>query len=127
MKEKPYHYIDNDIRYLVACMNAYAYRTYASCHGHGYPVDIVMPYVAFTSSVTQASRLCRRLRADAESGEPELNWGWEITGSFDSAYSLCFRLNPTKPHNNMSRWRRNTLRQDMMALLGMVKDAGGWE
>ena len=51
MKEKPYHYLDNDIRYLVACMNAYAYRTYASCHGHGYPVDIVMPYVAFTSSV----------------------------------------------------------------------------
>lgn len=121
MKGKSYHYIDEDIRYLVACMNAYGFRTYASCQGHGYPVDAVMPYIAFTSSVAQASLLSRRLREDAESGEPELNWGWEINGSFDSAYLLCFRLSPTKPHNNMSRWRRGTLRQDFLLIAGLVK------
>jgi hypothetical protein len=36
MNGKPYHYIDKDIRYLVACMNAHEFRTYASCQGTGY-------------------------------------------------------------------------------------------
>ncbi|WP_434670914.1 hypothetical protein ACMYSO_25175 (plasmid) [Klebsiella sp. B345] len=121
MNGKPYHYIDKDIRYLVACMNAHAFRTYASCQGHGYPVDIVMPYVAFTSSVAQASRLSQHLREDAESGVPELNWGWDITGSFDSVYSLCYRLSPIKPHKRISRWRRESLRQDFMLIAKLVK------
>lgn len=121
MKEKPYHYIDEDIRYLVACMNAYEFRTYASCQGHGYPVDSVMPYIAFRCRMKSVSLLSRYLCEDAESVEPELNWGWEITGSFDSAHSLCFRLSPTKPHNNISRWRRVTLRQDFLLIAGLVK------
>lgn len=125
MKGKSYHHIDEDIRYLVACMNAYGFRTYASCQGHGYPVDSVMPYIAFRCRTEPVSRLSRYLREDAESGESELNWGWDITGSFDSAHLLCFRLSPTKPHNITCRWRRKTIRHDLTALPAFIKVSGG--
>ena len=124
MNGKPYHYIDKDIRYLVACINAHEFRTYASCQGYGLPVDSIMPYIAFTSSVAKASRLSQCLREDAESGDPVLNWGWDITGSFDSTYSLCFRLSPTKPHNHLSRWRRGSLRGDFNVIACYVKKQG---
>ncbi len=64
MKGKSYHHIDEDIRYLVACMDAYGFRTYASCQGHGYPVDSVMPYIAFrcrTEPVSRLSRFCAKM------------------------------------------------------------------
>ena len=57
MKGKSYHHIDEDIRYLVACMNAYGFRTYASCQGHGYPVDSVMPYIAFCAKMLNQANL----------------------------------------------------------------------
>ncbi len=125
MKKRPYHYIDEDIRYLVACMNACEFRTYASCQGHGYPVDIITPYIAFTARTEQASRLSRCLCEDAESAVPELSWGWDITGSFNSAHSLCYRLSPTWPHKWINRWRRGSLRGDFNIMASFVKKQGG--
>lgn len=67
--------VDADIRGLVATMNVHGFRTYASCQGHGFPVDRIKPYVAFTSSQSEAARLARMLREDAESPVPQLLWG----------------------------------------------------
>lgn len=104
--------VDADIRGLIAAMNVHGFRTYASCQGHGFPVDRIKPYVAFTAGQTEAARLARMLREDAESAVPQLLWGWEVTASFNSVFRLCFRLHPTGPHNRGSRYRRSPLRKD---------------
>jgi len=41
--------IDVRIRKLVNTMNAYGFKTFVSCEGHGFPVDSRLPYVAFYS------------------------------------------------------------------------------
>lgn len=117
--------VDADIRGLVAVLNAHGFRTYASCQGHGFPVDRIKPYVAFTSSQPEAAGLARMLRADAESSAPQLLWGWEVTASFNSAFRLCFRLHPTGPHHGWLRYCRSSLRKDFGNICQMLKSAGG--
>lgn len=104
--------VDADIRRLVATMNVHGFRTYASCQGHGFPVDRIKPYVAFTSRQSDAARLARLLREDAESPVPLLQWGWEVTASFNGTYRLCFRLHPTGPHYWWGRYSRSSLIKD---------------
>ncbi|EQA1624793.1 hypothetical protein V5K00_RS22020 [Enterobacter asburiae] len=104
--------VDADIHGLVAAMNVHGFRTYASCQGHGFPVDRIKPYVAFTSSQSEAARLACILREDAESSAPKLLWGWEVTASFNSVFRLCFRLHPAGPHHWWLRYCRSSLKKD---------------
>lgn len=117
--------VDADIRGLVATMNVHGFRTYASCQGHGFPVDRIKPYVAFTSSQAEAARLARVLREDAESSAPKLLWGWEITASFNSVFKLCFCLHPTGPHHGRLRYCRRSLKKDFGNIGQMLKSPGG--
>lgn len=117
--------VDADIRGLVAAMNVHGFRTYASCQGHGFPVDRIKPYVAFTATQTEAARLARMLREDAESAAPQLLWGWEVTASFNSVFRLCFRLHPTGPHHVGLRYCRSSLKKDFGNISQMLKSAGG--
>lgn len=123
-KKKGTSVVDADIRGLVAAMNVHGFRTYASCQGHGFPVDRIKPYVAFTANQSVVICLARCLRNDAESCSPELKWGWEITAGFDSAYRLCFRLHPAGPHHWSSRYCRRSLRQDLVSLCRFLKSPG---
>ncbi len=116
--------VDADIRGLVAAMNVHGFRTYASCQGHGFPVDRIKPYVAFTARQTEAARLARMLREDAESAAPQLLWGWEVTASFNSVFRLCFRLHPTGPHHGGLRYCRSSLKKDFGNICQMLKSAG---
>lgn len=117
--------VDGGIRGLVATMNAYGFRTYASCQGHGFPVDRLKPYVAFQSSVSDAGILERALRWDAESPGPCLHWGWEVTASFNSEFLLCFRLHPTSGHHWWSRYWRRWLLQDFSTICRLIKSMVG--
>lgn len=117
--------VDADIRGLVAAMNVHGFRTYASCQGHGFPVDRIKPYVAFTSRGSEAARLARMLREDAESSAPQLLWGWEVTASFNSVFRLCFRLHPTGPQHWWLRYCRSSLKKDFGNIGQMLKSAGG--
>lgn len=117
--------VDTDIRGLVAMMNVHGFRTYASCQGHGFPVDRIKPYVAFTSSQSEAARLACMLREDAESSAPKLLWGWEVTASFNSVFRLCFRLHPTGPHHWWLRYCRSSLKKDFGNIGKMLKSARG--
>lgn len=117
--------VDKDIRRLVSAMNVHGFRTYASCQGHGFPVDRIKPYVAFTSSQAEAARLARVLREDAESSAPKLRWGWEVTANFNSVFRLCFRLHPTGPHHGGLRYCRRSLRKDFGTIGQMLKSPGG--
>ena len=116
--------IDGDIRRLVDTMNSQGLRTYASCQGHGYPVDRRLPYVAFTGAQQDAANLARYLREDAESVSPELRWGWDVTASFNSHYDLCFRLSPTVPHHWWGRYCRRYLRLDFDQIGRWLTSAG---
>lgn len=123
-KKKGTSVVDADIRGLVAAMNVHGFRTYASCQGHGFPADRIKPYVAFTSSQSEAARLACMLREDAESSAPELLWGWEVTASFNSVFRLCFRLHPTGAHHWWLRYCRSSLRKDFGNIGQMLKSAG---
>nr|WP_243756572.1 hypothetical protein [Serratia ureilytica] len=114
--------IDKKIRALVARMNACGLKTYASCQGHGFPVDRLKPYVAFRAPVTLASALARRVREDAESASPRLRWGWEVTASFNSAFALCYRLAPTQPHRGWQRYWRPSVDHDLHTLRQYLND-----
>ena len=81
-----YYQIDPEIRALVAAMNIYGFRTYASCQGHGFPVTKLPPYIAFACPVKMAALLEQRLRQDAESAIPRLTWGWSVKGAFNSEF-----------------------------------------
>lgn len=117
--------VDAGISRLVAAMNIHGFRTYASCQGHGFPVDKIKPYIAFTSRQSDAARLARLLREDAESPVPLLRWGWEVTASFNGTYRLCFRLHPTGPHYWWVRYCRRSLTEDFSSIVQMVKSANG--
>ncbi|WP_071818810.1 hypothetical protein [Enterobacter sp. 638] len=120
---KKYSFIDPGIRTLVATLNAYGLRTYASCQGHGFPVDRIKPYIAFTSTPSEAASFARSLRHDAESVRPTLNWGWEITAGFDSDFRLCFRLHPAGPHRCKSRFCRRSFTADFGRIRLLIKSA----
>lgn len=122
-RAKKYSRLDSDIRRLVAVMNACGFRTYASCQGHGYPVDSLKPYIAFTSDLFHAGRLARSLRNDSESPTPMLRWGWEIVAGFNDEFRLCYRLHPTTPHNWWSRYCRSSLIRDFGSICQLVKFA----
>lgn len=92
MKKPDYHIIDPRIEPLVKTFNQCGLTTYASCQGHGCPVDYRQPYIAFVSTTEQAGRLERLLREDMESPLPKLKWGWMIEGRFNDTYQLCFSL-----------------------------------
>ena len=87
-----YHTIDPLIEPLVKAFNQCGFSIYASCQGHGCPVDYRKPYIAFMSTTEEAGRLEQLLREDMESPLPKLNWGWMIEGRFNDAYQLCFSL-----------------------------------
>ncbi|MCT4709122.1 hypothetical protein MUA04_02725 [Enterobacteriaceae bacterium H11S18] len=90
--------MDKRIRPLVATMNARGFNTFASCEGHGFPADSRLPCVAFYCGTAAAARLEALLRGDAESLNPELNWGWTVAGTFNSAGELGFAMRPARPH-----------------------------
>jgi hypothetical protein len=113
--------VDAEIRGLVATMNVCGFRTFASCQGHGFPVDHLPPYIAFTASLADAARLARCLRGDAESPSPVLRWGWEVTASFDLAFRLAFRLHPAGSHHRWSRYCRRSLSADFDTLGRLLK------
>jgi len=120
-KKREYSQLDPDIRMLVATMNACGFRTYASCQGHGRPVDRLKPYVAFISGQAEAAALARRLRQDAESSAPELYWGWDVSAEFNSEFRLCYRLYPTGPHHWWTRYNRHSLRRDFSRIRRIIK------
>lgn len=108
--------IDERIQPLVATMNTCGFNTFASCEGHGFPADSRLPYVAFYCDIMAAARLEALLRADAESLNPKLNWGWTITGTFNSAGELGFAMRPTRPHLILHRYLRRSLVDDFAEL-----------
>ncbi|WP_184793149.1 hypothetical protein [Klebsiella quasipneumoniae] len=105
--------IDQRIIPLVTCMNKKGMETYASCQGHGFPLDKLKPYVAFRTDLITAKKLARLLREDAESEQHRLNWGWEVEARFDSCFVLIFHLFPTNPHRRYFRYLRQTLNEDL--------------
>lgn len=105
--------IDQRIIPLVVCMNKKGMETYASCQGHGFPLDKLKPYVAFRTDLNTAKTLARLLREDAESERHRLNWGWEAEARFDSCYVLIFHLFPTNPHRRYFCYLRQTLNEDL--------------
>ncbi|ECL7345006.1 hypothetical protein ACVPTE_23205 [Salmonella enterica subsp. enterica serovar Winslow] len=114
--------IDEKIKELVLCFNACGFITYASCQGHGFPVDRLKPYIAFTAPLPKVARLEKVLREDAESSTPQLNWGWWITGNFNVKFELCFSLVlANAPHWYMRYWRP-ALNQDLNRLSLMLRD-----
>lgn len=114
--------IEPKIRDLVISMNTHGFKTYASCHGHGFPVRQQYPYIAFSSSLSQAKNLARLLRNDAESDKPQLMWGWEVTPLFNEVFSLCFRLSPTAPRHYHYRYWQGTLVHDFSKIILMIKN-----
>lgn len=112
--------IDPAIQGLVECLNRHGFITYASCQGHGFPADRRLPYVAFVSQVERVGALARYLREDAESASPRLHWGWEITGSFNHKFVLCYRLHPTGPHHWYVRYDRTSLRHDFSRISALI-------
>ncbi|WP_413715428.1 hypothetical protein IBZ12_21295 [Serratia ureilytica] len=108
--------IDQRIIPLVICMNKKGMKTYASCQGHGFPLDKLKPYVAFRSDLDTAKTLARLVREDAESEQHRLNWGWEVEARFDSRFALIFHLFPTNPHRRGFSYLRQTLNEDLNTL-----------
>ncbi len=49
--------IDQRIIPLVTCMNKKGMETYASCQGHGFPLDKLKPYVAFRTDLITAKKI----------------------------------------------------------------------
>jgi hypothetical protein len=113
--------IEKDIFPLVRAMNLRGFGTYASCQGHGYPCDRILPYIAFYAPTGKARQLEQLLRTDMESGIPQLRWGWWITAGFDGDYQLSWRLQPAGPHQWYSRYVRASLRNDIMQISRMIK------
>lgn len=114
--------IDRRIIPLVTCLNQKGMKTYASCQGHGFPIDKLKPYVAFRADINLAKKLARLVREDAESTPPHLNWGWEVEARFDSHFLLSFHLSPTNPHQRWFRYLRHTLNHDLGKLTLLIKE-----
>ncbi|EOF6511135.1 hypothetical protein ACK1C0_002774 [Salmonella enterica] len=114
--------IDPKIRDLVVSMNIYGFETYASCHGHGFPVRKQYPYIAFRSPLSRAKVLAQLIRNDAESDTPQLMWGWEVAPLFNEVFSLCFRLSPTAPRRYYYRYWRGTLDHDFSKIILMMEN-----
>lgn len=116
-------YIDPKIRHLVACMNTFGLKTYASCQGHGFPLRRQLPYVAFKGPFLLVKYLAKQVREDAESPQPRMYWGWEVTASFNTAFELCYRLAPTNPRHYHYRYWRGSLDHDFLFLCQIMKRA----
>lgn len=114
--------IDPKIRDLVVSMNIYGFETYASCHGHGFPVRKQYPYIAFRSPLSRAKVLAQLIRNDSESDTPQLMWGWEVAPLFNEVFSLCFRLSPTAPRRYYYRYWRGTLDHDFSKIILMMEN-----
>lgn len=120
-KQPDYYHIDSYIRLLVSTMNVYGYRTYASCQGHGFPVDRMAPYIAFRCPLSTATALEQCLRRDSESTSPLLRWGWTVRASFNSEFQLCFDLRPEKAHCWYDRYWRRSLISDFSGIAFLLK------
>ncbi|EJD6615571.1 hypothetical protein AB6F64_21895 [Providencia hangzhouensis] len=116
MKKRDYHSIDPLIEPLVKTFNQCGFSTYASCQGHGWPVDYWKPYIAFISTTEHAGRLERRLREDMESPFPKLNWGWMINGGFNDTYQLCFSLRLCGHRRGYYRYWRPSINHDFAVI-----------
>ncbi|WP_155803440.1 hypothetical protein [Bordetella sp. FB-8] len=114
--------MDKKVITLVATMNRHGLTTCASCQGHGLPLSRE-PYVTFTCSQSQASRLSRTLREDAESAGPQLHWEWMVTAGFDQDHNLFYRLTIANPRRWWYRWRRDKLDFDIQLLHKFVEIA----
>ncbi|WP_272539723.1 hypothetical protein [Providencia sp. PROV197] len=120
MKKRDYHIIDPLIESLVNTFNQCGFSTYASCQGHGCPVDYMKPYIAFMSTTEDAGRLEQLLREDMESPLPKLNWGWMIEGRFNDAYQLCFSLRLCGHHRWVYRYWRPSINHDFAVIEKML-------
>ncbi|BDH20890.1 hypothetical protein PrNR1418_41810 (plasmid) [Providencia rettgeri] len=120
MKTQDYHIIDRLIEPLVKAFNQCGFRTYASCQGHGWPVDHRKPYIAFMSTKEHAARLEKRLREDMEFPLPKLNWGWMIEGRFNDAYQLCFSLRLCGNRRWVYRYWRASIDHDFAVIESMI-------
>ncbi|EAB6419158.1 hypothetical protein D6S13_24525 [Salmonella enterica subsp. enterica] len=116
MKKRNYHIIDPLIEPLVKTFNQYGFSTYASCQGHGWPIDDIKPYISFKSEIKHAVRLAKLLRDDSESSHPRLNRGWGITGHFNHDFELCFRFAPEGAHRYRAKYFRSTFIHDFTVI-----------
>ena len=121
MKKRDYHIIDPLIEPLVKTFNQCGFSTYASCQGHGWPIDDIKPYISFKSEIKHAAMLAKLLRGDSESSHPRLNWGWGITGHFNQDFELCFRFAPEGAHRHRSKYLRSTFIHDFKVISMWIK------
>ncbi|WP_407902045.1 hypothetical protein [Providencia rustigianii] len=115
MRKRDYHQIDPQIEPLVNIFNQCGLMTYASCQGHGWPIDDVKPYISFKSEIKHTARLAKLLRDDSESSHPRLNWGG-ITGHFNQDFELCFRFAPEGAHRYRAKYFRSTFIHDFTVI-----------
>lgn len=120
MRKWDYHIIDPLIEPLVKTFNQCGFSTYASCQGHGWPVDYRKPYIAFMSTMEQAGRFEQLLREDMESPLPQLKWGWMIDGGFNDAYQLCFALRLCGHRRGYYRYWRSSIDHDFAVIEKML-------
>ncbi|MBT0513833.1 hypothetical protein ISO42_17415 [Morganella morganii subsp. morganii] len=111
MKEN-YAVIDKNIESLVNVLNQCGFMTYASCQGHGWPVDQLKPYIAFNTEITKAAKFEKILRDEMESASSRLNWGWKVEGTFNCEYELCFSLRMCSYTRWYCRYFRSSINRD---------------
>lgn len=115
--------IDKNVLGLLEVMNhpPHVY-TIASCQGHGLFYISVPPYVSFKASMEFAAKFASTLYDDALSGNPALNYYWEITASFDEKSELTYVLSaPGILSRKMFYARRCRVDEDFKLIASMVQ------
>ncbi|WP_281111367.1 hypothetical protein [Providencia rettgeri] len=120
--KKNYAVIDKNINSLVNTFNRHGFITYASCQGHSFPVDELKPYIAFKAEINKAAKFEKLLREEMESISSRLYWGWQIQGSFNCEYELCFSLRMCRSARWYYKYFRSTINKDFNTIESIVSN-----
>jgi hypothetical protein len=124
--------VEPNIKALVDALNTVeSVLTIASCQGHVFPCR--SPYVMFRADVEFAAELAKKLHADLMADtRSRLRAYWEISGSFNDDFDLCFTLYSPEYHRNLGKlvcraFQEKLLAQDFAVLTDMVNRVGNRE